>query len=58
MELLAAFADELQGVLSGKTIMSDAERIRRAGDMVRSLKQALDEGKLVPDSVSLQQSAG
>jgi hypothetical protein len=57
-ELLAAFADELLEVLSGKTIISDAERIRRAADMVRSFKRALDEGKLVPDSVIVLRSAG
>ncbi len=47
-ELIAKFISQMRRVLTGKTIMSDSGRIRRAAEMLHDLERANNEGKLFP----------
>lgn len=47
-ELIAKFISQMRQVLTGKTIMSDSGRIRRATEMLHDLERVNNEGKLFP----------
>jgi hypothetical protein len=46
-ELLSEFAKKMLEVLIGKSIKSEAMRIKGAVEMVKNLQRAIDEGKLI-----------